>query len=176
MIPVRVPTAMTPVLASERRFSILPDHPLYEAQCPVCDGLLGEALAVLVFAGVEPGDRKPAGWTTGAAVAVHAFCAVAPGEGPAASLAAGEAVCAAPVDDEEEGPHDCGKLSRYVVSRSDRNTSYGEGGGTAEACEDHLSDAVTGMVDGDENVRAVVAIRWTPPLGTRTPDQLTGGN
>ncbi len=75
MIPVRVPADAKPVLASERRMTILPGHPLYDDLCPVCDGLLGETVTVLVFAGIDPENHKPAGWTTGAAVAVHAFCA-----------------------------------------------------------------------------------------------------
>jgi hypothetical protein len=77
------------------------------------------------------------------------------------SLTAGTATCTGDADDEEEGVHDCGKLSRYVVARSDGDKSFGAGGGTEEACEEHLADAVSGMVDGDENVRAVVTIRWT---------------
>jgi hypothetical protein len=57
-------------------------------------------------------------------------------------------------------PDPCGKLARFVVSRSDGDLLYGAGGGTEEACEAHLADAVTGMIGGDENVDAVVAIRW----------------
>jgi hypothetical protein len=79
IIPVRVPADAMPVLASERRMTILPGHPLYDELCPVCDGLLGELVTVLVFAGIEPESRKPAGWATGAAVAVHAICAGVPG-------------------------------------------------------------------------------------------------
>jgi hypothetical protein len=82
VIPVYVPAGAMPVLANERRFTVLPGHPLYEELCPVCDGLLGELVAVLVFAGIEPGDRKPRGHTTGAAVAVHAMCAGVPDEAP----------------------------------------------------------------------------------------------
>lgn len=82
MIPVRVPSAMMPVLAGERRMTIQKNHPLHDEPCPVCDGPLGEAVTVLVFAGIEPGDRKPSGWTTGAAVAVHAACAGVPEERP----------------------------------------------------------------------------------------------
>jgi hypothetical protein len=84
IIPVRVPAALMPVLASDRRFNILPDHPLYEALCPVCGGLLGETIVVPVFAGIEPESRKPGGFTTGAAVAVHAFCAGVPVQEPEA--------------------------------------------------------------------------------------------
>lgn len=82
IIPVRVPATARPVLASERRMSIRPDHPLYDSPCPVCDHPLGEMVTVLVLAGIEPGDRKPTGWTTGAAVAVHALCAGVPEEAP----------------------------------------------------------------------------------------------
>ncbi|MFC6081001.1 hypothetical protein [Sphaerisporangium aureirubrum] len=37
----------------------------------------------LVAVGVDPDDRKPAGWTTGGAVAVHTACARAPKPGHA---------------------------------------------------------------------------------------------
>jgi hypothetical protein len=82
IIPVRVPANARPVLATERRFNVRPDHPLYEGFCAVCEGLLGETVFVLVFAGIEPESRKPRGFATGAAVAVHAFCAGVPGEEP----------------------------------------------------------------------------------------------
>lgn len=82
MIPVRVPATLLPVLAGERRMSIRRDHPLYDEPCPACDGPLGEGVTVLVFAGIDPENRKPAGWTTGAAVAVHASCAGVPAEEP----------------------------------------------------------------------------------------------
>jgi hypothetical protein len=75
VIPIRVPADLTVTLASERRLTIAPEHPLYRERCPVCDYPLGNAVTVLVFAGIEPGDRKEAGWTTGGAVAVHAVCA-----------------------------------------------------------------------------------------------------
>ena len=88
MIPVRVPAGWTAKLASDRRFTIGPDHPMAEHACPVCDGPLfatpradGEGLdmvpgpVVLVFVGIAPEDRKDGGWTTGAAVAVHEACA-----------------------------------------------------------------------------------------------------
>ena len=81
MIPVRVPADMKPVLANERRFGPMsPDHPLAPEPCPVCEEPLGEKVTVLVFAGIEAGDRKegPGRWTTGAAVAVHAVCAGVP--------------------------------------------------------------------------------------------------
>lgn len=78
MIPVRVPADLTVTLASERRFTFALEHPLCRERCPVCDYPLGNAVSVLVFAGIEPGDRKEAGWTTGAAVAVHAVCAGVP--------------------------------------------------------------------------------------------------
>lgn len=64
-------------------------------------------------------------------------------------------------DPEDEGLYiECTRPSRFCVSRSDGDKSYGTGGGTEEACPEHLADAVSGMVDGDENVRAVVAVRW----------------
>ena len=63
-------------------------------------------------------------------------------------------------EDDEEGAHECGQLSRFVVERSDGDKNYGSGGGTEEACEAHLADVVSGMVDGDTHVRAVVSIRW----------------
>jgi len=75
MIPVRVPAGAMPVLASERRFAANRDHPLDAMPCPVCDGPLGERVTVLVFAGIAPEDRKPAGFTVGGSVAVHAVCA-----------------------------------------------------------------------------------------------------
>lgn len=82
MIPVRVEATMMPVLANERRFTIAPDHPLAAGSCPVCDGPLTDGVTVLVFVGIDPEDRKPAGWTTGGAVAVHAACAGVPDEEP----------------------------------------------------------------------------------------------
>ena len=82
MIPVRVPAATMPVLASERRFAADRGHPLDVRPCPVCDGPLGERVTVLVFAGIAPEDRKPSGYTTGGAVAVHAACAGVPEEEP----------------------------------------------------------------------------------------------
>lgn len=84
--------------------------------------------------------------------------------GDAASLTASDSVkCTEIVGDEEDedGLHECGKMSRYVVERSDGDTSFGSGGGTEEACEEHLSDVVVGMVNGDDRIRAVVSIRWT---------------
>lgn len=81
MIPVRVPAATMPVLASERRFAANRGHPLDEYPCPVCDGPLGERVIVLVFVGIAPEDRKPGGYTVGGSVAVHAVCAGVPEEG-----------------------------------------------------------------------------------------------
>lgn len=82
IIPVRVPAAAVPVLASERRMTIRPEHPLCDSPCPVCGIPLGGMVTVLVFAGIEPESRKPGGWATGAAVAVHAACAGVPEEAP----------------------------------------------------------------------------------------------
>ncbi len=70
MIPVRVPADAKPVLASDRRIAMQPDHPLFDVLCPVCDVFLGDRETVLILVG-----RKPGAWTTGAAVAVHADCA-----------------------------------------------------------------------------------------------------
>ena len=81
MIPVRVPALMEPVLASPRRFTIAADHPLAAGFCPVCDGPLTGQPVVLVFVGIAPEDRKPAGFTTGGAVAVHAACTGVPEQG-----------------------------------------------------------------------------------------------
>jgi hypothetical protein len=82
MIPVRVPAGASPVLATERRFAVAPDHPLAAGVCPACDLPLPGSPAVLVLVGIAPEDRKPAGWTTGGAVAVHAVCAGVPEEEP----------------------------------------------------------------------------------------------
>ena len=68
--------------------------------------------------------------------------------------------CTTPVEDEEEGPHDCGKPSRFIVARSDLDASYGSGGGTDEACEDHLAGSVAGMLEGDPSLHAIVIVRW----------------
>jgi hypothetical protein len=75
-------------------------------------------------------------------------------------------LCNAWFEDRSEDPDDegllveCTKPSRFCVSRSDGDQSYGTGGGTEEACEEHLADAVCGMVDGHEHIQAIVAIRW----------------
>jgi hypothetical protein len=71
--------------------------------------------------------------------------------------------CATIVDDEEMGIGLCGEPSRFIVSRSDGDTSYGINGGSDESCEEHLADTVNGMVEGDVDVRAVVEIRWHKP-------------
>jgi len=70
------------------------------------------------------------------------------------------AKCTEVVSDSEEGDHECSEPSRFVVERSDGDKSYGSGGGTEEACEAHLADVVSGMVDGDTHIQAVVSIRW----------------
>ena len=54
----------------------------------------------------------------------------------------------------------CGEPSRFVVSRSDGDQTYGISGGSDECCEGHLAETVTGMTDGDAGVNAIVAIRW----------------
>lgn len=71
MIPVRVPRAAVPVLATEREFTQLPPQ-LVGVECPAC----GEELTppcVLVYVGRAP-DRTGA-WDTGGAVPVHKACA-----------------------------------------------------------------------------------------------------
>lgn len=70
------------------------------------------------------------------------------------------AVCTGTTEDEGGETDLCGKPSRFVVERSDGDTSFGAGGGTEEACETHLADAVLGMADGDASVTAIVTIRW----------------
>jgi hypothetical protein len=55
----------------------------------------------------------------------------------------------------------CEQPSRYQVARSDHDPSFGINGGSDEACEEHLAQAVTGMISGDD-VSAVVTIRWDP--------------
>lgn len=82
MIPVRVPADAKVTLASERRFTIEPGHPLAAEACPACDLPLPGSPSVLVLAGIAPEDRKPAGFTTGGAVAVHAACAGVPEQEP----------------------------------------------------------------------------------------------
>lgn len=102
MIPVRVPVTARPVLATGRRFTVAPGHPLAEAPCPVCDGPLGDGQeVVLVLAGIAAEDRKLTGWTTGAAVAVHATCAGYAESGPAEAGQEAELRGAVPG---EEGP------------------------------------------------------------------------
>lgn len=74
-----------------------------------------------------------------------------------------EVTCTTDVGDEndaEDWVRPCGKPSRFVVARSDGDSSFGANGGSEEACEEHLTDAVLGMVDGDETVSAVITIRW----------------
>jgi len=68
--------------------------------------------------------------------------------------------CSAVVVVDEDDAYPCGAPSRYQVARSDSDQSYGINGGSDEACEDHLSETVAGMIDGDAEVTAVVTIRW----------------
>lgn len=78
-----------------------------------------------------------------------------------------DAVCGGLVPDpgDAEFAYDCANHSRFLVERSDGDKSFGENGGSTEACAGHLADAVTGMIDGDENIRAIVSIRWNAPEG-----------
>lgn len=68
--------------------------------------------------------------------------------------------CTYLVEDEDEDLVQCGGLSRFVVSRSDGDTTFGIGGGTEETCERHLAETALGMVGGYANVTAIVTIRW----------------
>lgn len=58
------------------------------------------------------------------------------------------------------GTFGCVTASRFVVARSDGDPSYGSEGGSEESCEQHLVQAVAGMIDGDPDVSAIVSIRW----------------
>jgi hypothetical protein len=71
--------------------------------------------------------------------------------------------CGSVVVVDEDDAYPCGAPSRYLVERSDGDTSYGENGGSAEACDEHLAETVDGMVHGDDTVRAIVTIRWDKP-------------
>ena len=70
MIPVRVDPDLVPHVVRDD-FQLAPDHPLYDALCPVCDLSLGGQPAALVFVGRHPDDGG--GWTAGS-VAVHTAC------------------------------------------------------------------------------------------------------
>lgn len=58
----------------------------------------------------------------------------------------------------------CPAMSRYVVERSDGDQSFGWDG-KHESCAAHLAEVVSGMVAGDDKVRAVVTIRWDAEAG-----------
>lgn len=166
MIPVRVEAGLMPVLASQRRISIVPGHLMYLSLCPACERPLGEGVTVLVLAGIAPENRQPGGCVNAGTVAVHAACAGVPDEEPTVvAPLAGKARCGSDWDDPEEGPAQCPELSRFIVARSDFDTSFGENGGSAEACERHLAGTVAGMIGGDGGIRAVVTVRWDPPTG-----------
>jgi hypothetical protein len=68
--------------------------------------------------------------------------------------------CSAVVVVDENDAYPCGAPSRYQVARSDGDKSYGVNGGSDEACEEHLAEAVAGMVDGDAEITAFVTVRW----------------
>lgn len=76
------------------------------------------------------------------------------------------AVCVAGVKDEgsedadENGWRECYKRSAFIVERSDEDPSFGELGGGAEACEEHVWETIFSMMDGDDTIRAVVTPRW----------------
>ena len=56
-------------------------------------------------------------------------------------------------DDEAEV---CGALSRFVVERDDGARGYGP----AESCAEHLGEVVPWLIDGSDEFRAIVTIRW----------------
>lgn len=86
----------------------------------------------------------------------------------AAALTVDENVkCSAVVPDEEEDAVPCGALSRYQVARSDGDESFGINGGSDEACEEHLAEAIDGMINGDTGITAAVTIRWD-----KDPDEM----
>jgi hypothetical protein len=64
------------------------------------------------------------------------------------------------VSDDDEDWEPCGNRSRFIVERFDEDESFGTLGGGEESCEEHLEEAVCGMIGGDDDVRAVVALRW----------------
>jgi hypothetical protein len=64
--------------------------------------------------------------------------------------------------DPEDAYEVCGKTSRFVVERSDGDRSFGWDG-KHESCEGHLAEVVAGMVDGNDQIRAIVTIRWDEP-------------
>ncbi len=74
--------------------------------------------------------------------------------------AEGGVTCSAVVVVDEEDAYPCGATSWFRVERSDGDTSYGINGGSGESCDEHLAECVAGMIDGDQDVRAIVAIRW----------------
>ncbi|WP_157251099.1 hypothetical protein [Nonomuraea typhae] len=79
MIPVRLPATFEPYIVRDD-CTLSADHPLYGSPCPVCPTPLGTdgKPVALVAVGIDPDDRKPVGWMTGAAVAVHTACARRP--------------------------------------------------------------------------------------------------
>jgi hypothetical protein len=68
--------------------------------------------------------------------------------------------CSAVVVADEDDAYPCGAPSRFQVARSDGDESYGINGGSDEACEEHLAESVAGMIDGDDEVIALVSLRW----------------
>ncbi|GAA4924414.1 hypothetical protein HD597_011284 [Nonomuraea thailandensis] len=76
MIPVRLPADFTPHIVRDD-CTLAMDHPLYGHPCPACPVPLGHdgKPVALVAVGIDPCDRKDAGWVRGAAVAVHTACA-----------------------------------------------------------------------------------------------------
>ena len=133
-------------------------------------------------AGVVLGDydlrllRWLANWENGQCVSLAGIIRRAYEAGKAAALRGGtpltvqpDAVCGGYVIDpnDNEFAYDCGNHSCFLVERSDGDKSFGENGGSTEACAAPLADAGAGMIDGDENIRAVVSIRWSTPEETK---------
>lgn len=67
--------------------------------------------------------------------------------------------------DDDEGAMPCGAVSHFVVERSDGDESFGWDG-KHESCEEHVAEVISSMVNGDDKVYAVVAIRWDCGEGT----------
>lgn len=59
----------------------------------------------------------------------------------------------------------CDSPSRFIVERSDGDKSYGINGGSEEACDKHLAEAVIAMLDGNESLKAIVTVRWDSMAG-----------
>jgi hypothetical protein len=61
-----------------------------------------------------------------------------------------------PEPESDSDPEECGALSRFRVERDSSEPGYEP----AESCEKHLGAVVPWVIDGAENVRAIVTVRW----------------